>query len=118
MTAILLALAAFLSTLAGGLFTLRNRKHLHLIMGFTAGVLLGVVAFDILPEIVEMVHRLGANPRLPMLGLVGGFLAFHVIEKFLVIHHSHEGDYAVHKHPEVGMFSALALAGHSFMDGV
>lgn len=118
MTAILLALGAFLSTLAGGLFTLRHREHLHLIMGFTAGVLLGVVAFDILPEIVEMVHRLGANPRLPMLGLVGGFLAFHVIEKFLVIHHSHEVDYAVHKHPEVGMFSALALAGHSFMDGV
>jgi ZIP family zinc transporter len=57
-------------------------------------------------------------PRLPMLGLAGGFLVFHVIEKFLVIHHSHEQDYAAHKHPDVGVLSALALAGHSFMDGV
>jgi zinc transporter ZupT len=118
MIAIPLAFIAFASTLAGGFFTLRHRKHLHLIMGFTAGVLLGVVAFDILPEIVAMVQRTGADPRLPMLGLVGGFLAFHVLEKSVLIHHSHEGDYAVHKHPHVGLLSALALAGHSFMDGV
>jgi len=41
-----------------------------------------------------------------------------VLEKSVLIHHSHEGDYAMHKHPHVGLVSALALAGHSFMDGV
>ncbi|MCX6784915.1 MAG: ZIP family metal transporter [Candidatus Komeilibacteria bacterium] len=34
------------------------------------------------------------------------------------MHHAHEADYADHKHPQVGVFSALALAGHSFMDGM
>jgi len=35
-----------------------------------------------------------------------------------LIHHAHESDYAEHRHPRVGVLSALALAGHSFMDGV
>jgi ZIP family zinc transporter len=45
-------------------------------------------------------------------------LLFHILEKTILIHHAHEEDYASHKHPQVGVLSALALAGHSFMDGV
>src|SRR2546422_8500039 len=43
---------------------------------------------------------------------------FHALEKFVLIHHGHEGDYATHRHPQVGVLSAFALVGHSFMDGV
>jgi len=35
-----------------------------------------------------------------------------------LIHHVHETDYPAHHHPQVGVLSAFALAGHSFMDGV
>jgi len=45
-------------------------------------------------------------------------LVFHILEKSISIHHAHEGEYAEHKHPHIGMASALALIGHSFMDGV
>src|SRR6185503_8823407 len=41
--ALWLSLVSFLSTCAGGLFALKFRDRLHLILGFTAGVLLGVV---------------------------------------------------------------------------
>ena len=44
MSAILLSLATFFSTLIGGLFGLRYRDHLNLIMGFTAGVLVVAIA--------------------------------------------------------------------------
>ena len=53
-----------------------------------------------------------------MVALVVAFLLFHIIEKSIVIHHSHEEEYAEHRHPHVGILSALALAGHSFLDGV
>ena len=118
MEAILLSIGTFFSTFFGGLFAVKHKKSLHLIMGFTAGVLLGVVSFDIFPEIISRVNLGGFNPIEPMIALVLGFLIFHILEKVIVIHHSHEGDYAEHKHPHVGVFSALALAGHSFMDGV
>jgi zinc transporter ZupT len=118
MTAVLLSLATFLSTLAGGLSALRLRSRIHFILAFTAGVLLGVVAFDILPEIVELAAAEATGVEGAMVALVGGFLSFHVVEKFILVHHGHEADYAEHRHPEVGVVSAVALAGHSFMDGV
>ncbi len=118
MEAIILSIATFFSTLFGGLFAVRFKSKLHLIMGFTAGVLLGVVAFDILPEIIELIKEHNLNTIEVMVSLVLGFLIFHILEKFIALHHAHEGMYADHKHPHVGIFSALALAGHSFMDGV
>lgn len=118
MTALLLSLTTFVSTSAGGLFALRFRDRLHLILGFTAGVLLGVVSFDILPEVFTLASEQGMDPIGPMIALVAGFLLFHSIEKLALIHHAHEESYADHHHPQVGVLSALALIGHSFMDGV
>lgn len=118
MQAILLSVATFFSTYAGGMLAVKLKNKLHLVMGFTAGVLLGVVFFDIAPEIFEQVKAYNFNVMEIMIALVIGFLVFHILEKTLVIHHAHEGDYATHHHPHVGVLSALALAGHSFMDGM
>ena len=118
MIPILLAAATFVSTGLGGLFCIREKNRLHLVMGFTAGVLLGVVSFDILPEIMRQVKASNVDATAAMIALVVGFLLFHIVEKVIVIHHAHEGDYADHCHPEVGVLSALALAAHSFMDGL
>jgi len=45
MEAILLSFFTFISTFSGGLFALKNKDKLHLIMSLTAGVLMGVVFF-------------------------------------------------------------------------
>ncbi|HZQ72563.1 MAG TPA: ZIP family metal transporter [Burkholderiales bacterium] len=118
MIALVLALTTFASTLAGGAFALRYRSRIHLILAFTAGVLLGVVAFDILPETFALAYARGIDATYAMVALVVGFLLFHALEKFVLIHHGHEEDYASHRHPQVGVLSAFALAGHSFMDGL
>jgi zinc transporter ZupT len=118
MEALLLSLATFLSTFFGGLFSVRNKDKLHKIMGFTAGVLLGVVFFDIFPEIINLVKDNDFSVTGAMVAIVLGFLIFHILEKTILLHHSHEDKYADHKHPHVGIASALALSGHSFMDGV
>jgi zinc transporter ZupT len=118
MMPILLAVATFISTLLGGLTALKNRDQLHRFLGYTAGVLLGVVAFDILPEIFKIVFQEHIDPTIAMIALVAGFLVFHIIEKSILIHHSQEQEYTVHHHPDVGLASAIALAGHSFLDGL
>jgi zinc transporter ZupT len=118
MSAVLLTIATFFSTLAGGLFAIRFRDRLHYILSFTAGVLIGVVSFDILPEIFALAREQGIDATGAMIALVVGFLLFHGLEKFILLHHAHEDDYAAHHHPRVGVLSALALAAHSFMDGV
>jgi zinc transporter ZupT len=118
MTPILLSFATFLSTLSGGLTGLKNKDRMHRFLGYTAGVLLGVVAFDLLPEIFSLVTRQHRDPTGAMVALVCGFLVFHIIEKSILIHHTHEDEYQLHHHPQVGVASALALSGHSFLDGV
>ena len=55
MEAVLLSIATFLSTSFGGLFAVKYKNHLNLVMGFTAGVLIGVVSFDIFPEIINQI---------------------------------------------------------------
>ena len=115
---ILAALLSFLSTLMGGLASMRFKNKLQLILGFTAGVLVGVVAFDVFPEIMELVQKTRMSPRVPMTALVAGFLLFHIAEKFVLVHHSQEGSYEEHKHPDLGLLSAVGLSIHSFFDGV
>ncbi len=118
MSAILFSIGTFCSTCIGGLFALRFRDRLHFVLSFTAGVILGVVSFEILPEIFRLAHEQERDPTWAMVALVLGFLVFHSLEKFLLIHHVHEADYATHRHPDIGILSALSLSGHSFMDGV
>lgn len=95
-------------------------------MSFTAGVLVAVCFFDILPEVVSLSY----DQHLPLINafiaVVVGFLAFHVLEKTIIIHHAHEGEYAEHAHERkidshhenVGLAGALGLSFHSFLDGV
>ncbi len=118
MVPIILAATTFISTLAGGFTALKLHKSLHRLLGYTSGVILGVIAFDILPEIFKLINEQGKTATGAMVALVCGFLLFHIIEKSILIHHTHESEYEVHRHPDVGVFSALALAGHSFLDGV
>lgn len=118
MTAVVLSLATFFSTLSGGVFALKFRDRLHYLLSFTAGVLLGVVSFDVLPEIFAIAHERALDATGAMVSLVAGFLFFHSLEKFVLIHHAHEADYAQHRHPHVGVVSAFALVGHSLLDGV
>lgn len=118
MIPVLLSLATFVSTLTGGLTGLKNRDRLHRLLGYTAGVLLGVVAFDLLPEIFKNLTKNHESATGAMVALVCGFLVFHIVEKSILIHHTNEGEYSPHHHPQVGVASALALSGHSFLDGV
>lgn len=118
MLPVLLSASTFFSTLLGGLAALRRKASLHRILGYTAGVVMGVVAFDILPEIFKLLQEQHGDPTVPMVALIVGFLLFHIVEKSILLHHTQEEDYGTHHHPHVGVASALALSGHSFLDGI
>ncbi len=119
MLAIIFTILMFIAAVLGGLFAIKyHHKRFNHILGFTAGIILGVIAFDVLPEMFEIVHELGMDSTWVMMALVLGFLGFHIAEKLLLIHHQHETQYGKHKHPQVGVMSALAIGGHSLLDGI
>lgn len=118
MEVILLSFVAFLSTLVGGFFAVKNRNRLHYIMSFTAGVLLAVCFFEIIPELFTLTAEKNLDITYGLIALVVGFLLIHTLEKFALIHSHHEEEYETHKHPTVGVISASGLSFHSFLDGV
>jgi ZIP family zinc transporter len=117
---VVFALLAVLFTALGGAVALRSRDRLHLVLGFAAGVMLGLVAFDLLPELFELSDQQVLGVPAVMVAFAAGFLLLHFVERSVAMHGAHEGEYGAHHHhdPDVGLASALALAAHSFLDGV
>lgn len=111
------ALLAFVMTLAGGAFAFRYQRYLLYIMAFSAGVLIGVVFLDLIPEITETSLETGLDIRVLMLTVLGGFLAIFLLEKLTIIHSEKQHDTPGHHH-NVGLVGAIGLSFHSFLDGL
>jgi ZIP family zinc transporter len=115
MNPLLVACATFVSTGVGGLAAIRFRDQRHLLLGFSAGAVLAVVFFDLLPEVFA-----GPGTRHSvMLAASAGFLAFFALERYTALHKSREHPHHAKDHdPELGVLSAAGLSVHSFLDGI
>ena len=116
----LAALTAF-STFVGGFLAHRSRDRLHLVLGLAAGLLLGLVAFDLIPEVFRLnISTIGNVPTVSV-AFVAGFFALHFTEQFFASHEPSESDYG-HEHNHAsniaGTLGGIAMGGHVFLDGV
>jgi ZIP family zinc transporter len=110
MTLILISIAAFASTMLGGLFALKFKDKLHLILGFSAGAVLGVAFFDLLPEAIELgSSRFNVGTITSIVAL--GFIMFMVLDRMVSLHADEES----HARGKLG---ASSLSIHSFLDGL
>jgi len=103
-----IAVAAFISTFLGGLLALKLRDRLHLILGFSAGAVIGVAFFDLLPEAINFGQKFH-SPAVILSWTAAGFLAYLVLDRILMFH----GDSAPR-----GRFAAGVLCTHSLLDGI
>ena len=138
MYSLLIAAAAFLSTLFGGLLALKLRDKLHLILGFSAGAVIGVAFFDLLPEAIvfgEKFHSpavisvasrrwdscptwcwtesccFTATPRLAV-AFAAGVLCLHSLLDGVAIGLAFQASH------QVGIVVAIAVLTHDFSDGI
>src|SRR4030042_2121876 len=79
------AIATFIFTILGGLFAYRRQDKLHLIIGFSAGVLITAAFLNILPEAHELRGGDQAALKVILLAAIGGFLIFHLIERISIM---------------------------------
>ncbi|MEI6867247.1 MAG: ZIP family metal transporter [Actinomycetes bacterium] len=121
MIAIALAAVTVLATTLGGALALKSKDRFHLVLGLAAGLMLGLVSFDLIPEIFRNATlHVGKLPAVT-LAFVGGFLTLHFFEQFAGSHEPVDSDYD-HDHTHYGNIAgglgALAMAGHVFLDGM
>ncbi|HWC57547.1 MAG TPA: ZIP family metal transporter [Candidatus Paceibacterota bacterium] len=116
---ITIAVATGLATMVGGLFALRFKDKLHLILGFSAGAVIAVAFFDLLPEAISLGADTFSAATIITFAAVG-FFAFMVLDRFVFFHgcateghhHDHTGNNGK------GNAGAGTLSLHSFLDGL
>jgi ZIP family zinc transporter len=118
--AIVFAALTVVATTFGGIVALRSRDQFHLVLGLSAGLLLGLVGFDLLPEVFKSNKSTFGGVPSVSLAIVGGFLLLHVLERSFGSHEPAESDYGHdHEHHNIaGSLGAIAMGGHVFLDGV
>jgi len=110
MLAIAFGVAASLMTLAGGLLALRLRQRIVLVLGFTAGVVLGVAIFDLVPEALELA-RGWSSPRTLVGWVAAGLGLYMLLDRALGRAERLPTSWRAHLGP-------ATLTLHSFLDGM
>lgn len=114
MMAIALSAATFVMTLLGGLLALKLQDRLHLILGFSAGAVIGVAFFDLIPEAASLVGSGSANTFVFVLVAIG-FVGYMILDR-TVAPHGHKGE-RTERLWQSGALGAASLSLHSYLDG-
>jgi ZIP family zinc transporter len=127
------AISSTFTTFLGGFFVLRFRNQLRIILSLSAGALLGVSFFDLLPSASRLTEKSPLLVLICMAGFGFYFLINHWIKKTdasrsgdlgalsLVLHSVLDGvsiGLAFKASHSVGIAVALAVITHDFSDGV
>ncbi len=119
MTVLLIALAAAGATLLGGSLALKLKDKLHLVLGFSAGAVLAVAFFDLLPESIELGEGYFEPGTLITFTALGFFL-YVILDRLILLHTHHDDGDDAHAHgaDTRGLLGAGSLSAHSFLDGL
>jgi ZIP family zinc transporter len=102
-----IGVAAGAATVAGGALALRFERRVHLVLGFSAGAVIGVALLDLLPEALTLGRGAAGITALT----AGGFLAYLVADRMLLMQANGSAQHRGH-------FGAGALTVHSLLDGL
>lgn len=113
---LLVAFGTFCMTIIGGLVALRLRDRLHLVLGFSAGAVLGVALFDLLPEAMRLAQADGSAGRVP-LWLAVGFVAYMLLDRLAPVAGAAPHEASGSPNRLGATLGAGSFSLHSFLDG-
>ena len=102
------AFATSCATFVGGLAALKYRDWLHLFLAFSAGTVIALAFFDLLPEAIALSG--GRAPETVLAIAAAGFFLYAVFDRLLLVHQAGLA--------QRGWAGAGSLSAHSFLDGL
>ena len=112
-----ISVATLVSTFLGGMFALRFKDKLHLILGFSAGAVIGVAFFDLLPEALELGKGSYDISLITSISAFG-FVIYMILDRLFFFHSHCDQNSEGCKPNRRGLLGAGSLSTHSFLDGV
>jgi zinc transporter ZupT len=137
-----IAVLTALATMLGGLFALSLKRRVAAVLAFSAGAVLGVAFFDLLPEALSLGQKTLGAPTI-ITAAAAGFFLYGVFDRLVTRHDSPScgpdpargflgaGSFSVHSvldglgiglafqaGHEVGLVVASAVLAHDFADGL
>jgi len=116
MNILFVVVCAAIFTLLGGLAAIRFKDRLHLVLGFSAGCVLAVSLFCLLPESLETGVEFYSSQTI-MLFVAIGFMVYLIFDR-LFPGHQHEDEHECENLSHSGKFGVWALIFHSMLDGI
>lgn len=115
---LVLSFITFLATLAGGYVASRNRSRFGVIAAFSAGVLIAVPLFQLLPASLTLAADLHVPFQNVLYVTALGFVFLYMLERLLSVKKVRSGNtWKYVRHSTGGIYGASELALHSFVDG-
>jgi len=115
---IVLSLITSVATMVGGYVAARNRSRFGIIAAFSAGVLIGVPLFQLLPATFSLAVMLHTPTESVLYMTAVGFTFLYMLERLLSVKKVRSGDaWKYVRHSTGGVYGASELALHSFADG-
>ena len=105
-----------LSVCAAALSLFLRAAWIQSLVSYAIGALLGAAFLEVIPHAFE--H---GEPHRVALSILGGILAFFVLEKLFLWRHSHDEQEVDHPHGDQGRSGTLIMVGdtiHNFLDGI
>ncbi|MDQ2933097.1 MAG: ZIP family metal transporter [bacterium] len=119
---LLISILASLAAFAGGAIALRFKDKLHIILGLSAGAVIGAALFDLIPEAIELSASVLHTEQVTALTAVG-FLFYLILDRIFSFHtHNPEeivsGSIHEHQSHARGLLGAASFSLHSLIDGI
>jgi zinc transporter ZupT len=115
---LVLSFITFLATLAGGYTAAKNRSKFGYIAAFSAGVLIAVPLFQLLPTSLTLAAKTNVTAQAVLYVTGLGFIFLYMLERLLAVKKVRSGDtWKFERHSTGGFYGASELALHSFVDG-
>lgn len=115
---IILSFVTFLATLLGGYVAARYRNRFGIIAAFSAGVLIAVPLFQLLPASLTLAEKLNVSFQNVLYITALGFIFLYVLERFFSVKRIYgDNKWKNVRHAKGGFFGAGELSAHSFIDG-
>ena len=108
----------FIATMLGGILAIKYRRRIGVLAAFTAGVLIALALFELLPEIFTLALQVKASLESALIIIAVGFFFLYIIDRHLFQPRKFEQNRRGSSRPTLGLIATSEFCSHAFLEGL